>query len=83
MIILSPPDVKSWTIGANDDCDVVVTEATVSGRNCRITLDDGSYWIEDLQSTNGTFVEGVQIEHKRRVDRGDVIWPGAGATKPA
>lgn len=49
------------TIGARDDNDVVLDDDTVSRHHCRIVQEDDAYVLVDLNSTNGTFVNGVQI----------------------
>jgi pSer/pThr/pTyr-binding forkhead associated (FHA) protein/ABC-type cobalamin/Fe3+-siderophores transport system ATPase subunit len=49
-------------IGRNEDCDLVVPEAAVSGHHCRLTYEENGFTIEDLSSTNGTFVNGFRIE---------------------
>ena len=42
---------------------IPLSDNQVSGRHCRIErLENGAYLLRDLQSTNGTFVEGVRIE---------------------
>ena len=51
----------SWTIGSNPECDVVVTAPTVSGHHCRLSRHADGYLLEDLQSTNGTFVNDMRL----------------------
>jgi len=66
-------DVQSGAIlGRANDSDVVLDDATVSKRHARVTY-DGSVWIEDLSSTNGTFVNGLKIEGTSVLRRGDRI----------
>jgi DNA-binding NtrC family response regulator len=48
-------------IGALDDNDLVLEDATVSRNHCAISIRDDEYFIRDLDSTNGTFVNGVRI----------------------
>lgn len=48
-------------IGAREDNDIVLTDDTVSRFHCRIIQDGERYVVEDLGSTNGTFVNGVRI----------------------
>ncbi|MDQ3034891.1 MAG: sigma 54-interacting transcriptional regulator [Myxococcota bacterium] len=48
-------------IGAMEDNDVVLQDETVSRNHCRIYIDGDQYLIQDLDSTNGTFVNRVRI----------------------
>ena len=41
-----------------------------------IELKDGHYYIQDLGSTNGTYLNGKRIDHKERIFSGDVITMG-------
>src|ERR1700735_5036062 len=43
-------------IGRAEDADLVIDDRGVSGRHARITRKGGVYFIEDLGSTNGTFL---------------------------
>lgn len=52
---------SSWTFGRADDCDVVLEDGNVSERHCRLTRDGDRCLLEDLQSSNGTFVNGLRI----------------------
>ena len=52
-------------IGRNDDNDVVIVDGRVSRHHARIVADGDGFAIEDLQSSNGTFVDGVQVQHAR------------------
>jgi FHA domain len=52
-------------IGRNDDNDVTIADGRVSRHHARIVLDGGGFAIEDLQSSNGTFVDGAQVQHAR------------------
>jgi hypothetical protein len=50
------------TIGRGNDNHLVIKEASVSSRHCCIRkLPDGSFLIEDLDSSNGTFLNGKRI----------------------
>ena len=49
-------------VGRHRSCDVVITDDTVSGRHCRISATSGGHVIEDLGSSNGTFVNGRRVE---------------------
>ena len=59
---------STWVIGRGYDCDLVVTDAAVSGHHCRLTQQGDGFLLEDLGSRNGTFVNGIRIgpgEHVR------------------
>ena len=61
------------TIGKAADNDFVADHAEVSRHHaCLVREDDGGYTLEDLGSTNGTFVNDVQIVRKR-IAAGDRI----------
>jgi len=48
-------------IGRNPGSDIQIDNLGVSDRHARIFSSEGQYQIEDLQSTNGTFVDEKQI----------------------
>ncbi len=58
---------KSVTIGSRPDCDLVVNVPSVSGHHCRLSRDENGFVLEDLNSTNGTFVNGERIRGEVRV----------------
>lgn len=49
---------KSFVIGRDDDCDLVLADRQVSRRHASIEWNGKSYQIEDLGSTNGTYIDG-------------------------
>jgi uncharacterized RDD family membrane protein YckC len=72
----------SWVMGSDPGCDLLVASATVSGRHCRLTLLGSSFWLEDLGSTNGTFVDGARIAAPVAVTRNSQITLGRQAAMP-
>ncbi len=67
---------KVTCMGRGLDMDVRLDELTVSKRHARVLCNDkGEYIIEDLASSNGSFVNGVQVTTKRLKD-GDEIRVG-------
>jgi pSer/pThr/pTyr-binding forkhead associated (FHA) protein len=67
---------RTWIIGSGADCDLVVARPTVSGRHCCLTETADGYLVEDLGSSNGTFVNRVRISSATRVSAGDTITLG-------
>lgn len=63
------------TIGRKAGNDLVIEDQAVSGRHARIVKIHAVYFIEDLKSTNGTFVNGTRIDRKQLKDT-DVIGIG-------
>ena len=63
----------SWVIGRTEGCDIQVAEPTVSSRHCRLTRQGDGFTLEDLDSSNGTFVDGV------RLAPGEAVWVPNGA----
>ena len=53
------------SIGRNDDNDVTIADGRVSRHHARIVADGSGFAIEDLQSSNGTFVDGAQVQRAR------------------
>ncbi len=49
------------TIGAMEDNDLVVNDDTVSRYHCKIVQEDSGYLLQDLSSTNGTFINRVRV----------------------
>ena len=63
---------KSLLVGRNECCDVVVPLAMVSKHHCRIYRAGRHWYVEDLDSRNGTYVNQQRVVRKRlRV--GDVL----------
>lgn len=65
-----------WVFGRSEDCDFVYPAPKASRRHFMISLCDGHYYIQDLGSTNGTYLNGKRINHKERIFSGDVISMG-------
>ena len=64
------------TIGRQDQCDVQVKGTWVSRQHTRIAWSGTEYVVEDLGSTNGTFVNGERISGPRALKSGDLLQLG-------
>ena len=65
-----------WGFGRSEDCDFVYPLPKASRRHFQIELLDDHYYIQDLGSTNGTYLNGRRLERKERIFSGDVITMG-------
>ena len=53
--------------------EVVIADAEVSRRHARIFWREGGFYIEDLHSTNGSYVNGRRVIEKTRLASGDIL----------
>ena len=58
----TPESIKTWLVGSTPECEIFLQLPAVSGRHCRLSLYPDGYVLEDLQSTNGTFVNGHRLQ---------------------
>lgn len=65
-------------IGRDDSADIRIDDPKVSRRHARVTLAPEGAFIEDLGSTNGTFVGLRTVRSRARVPGGAVIALGRG-----
>lgn len=65
-----------FLIGSANNCDGIIADATISRQHARITQVDDVFFIEDLNSSNGTRAAGEILNYKTRVSikRDDVIY---------
>jgi pSer/pThr/pTyr-binding forkhead associated (FHA) protein len=61
------------TIGRDATNDIVINDAEISRRHARLTFQGGKYVLEDLGSTNGTFVNGQRLAGPRVLKAGEVV----------
>jgi FHA domain len=89
---------QQWTIvddefliGRGGDCDLVLPERQVSRHHAKVLREAGGFAIQDLESKNGTHLNGQQVTGTARLQDGDVIqialavklvFIGTGATMP-
>lgn len=66
---------KVIKIGRSSANDIVIQNDAYVGRtHCEIIRDDnGGYWINDLNSTNGTFVNGVRRSGQTKLNSNDIV----------
>ena len=78
-----------------ENADVLLSHNTVSRNHAKVIVEDGGMFVEDVGSTNGTFVDGERIEADTRVELTDgaevvfgslglqVVLPSVGEEQPA
>jgi pSer/pThr/pTyr-binding forkhead associated (FHA) protein len=70
-------DASALTIGRGGQNDVPIEEAeSASARHARFEPRRDGVWVQDRGSTNGTYVNGAQLERPRRLTEGDVVRVG-------
>lgn len=69
-------DQDSVLIGRTPECDVVLYDAGVSRKHCRIFSEGNRFIIEDMGSSNGTRLNGEPITRKQELADGDQLTLG-------
>ena len=65
------------TVGRATGAQFIIDHPLVSRVHCRLTASDaGTLSVEDLGSTNGTFVNGTRIDSLTRLSAGDTLTVG-------
>ena len=63
-------------IGREPSCDLCLTDEFVSAKHCKIFSENGTFFLEDLGSTNGTTIDGMEVEEKSVLKEGQSIQIG-------
>ena len=63
---------KHLLAGRRESCDIVLRFANVSAHHCELTVKSGYWYVKDLNSRNGTKVNGVRVTEKQ-LDPGDML----------
>lgn len=61
------------TLGRRESCDICFRYPNVSSTHCEFTFRDGYWFVRDLNSTNGTKVNGVRVLQKVLLPGDEVI----------
>ena len=64
---------RDMLVGRHQDADVLLQAADVSRRHAGLLLKDNALWVQDLNSSNGTFVNDVRIAVETEVQNGDSL----------
>jgi hypothetical protein len=69
------------TIGRRADNSLVIDDSYVSASHAEMMFDQGAWWLVDLDSRNGTFVNERPVRARTRIVRGDVVQFGRVAVR--
>ncbi len=70
-------DSAQLTIGRGRQNDIAIgTDEYASARHARFEPRQDGVWVQDLGSTNGTYLNGMRLEHPRRLTQGDIVRVG-------
>lgn len=64
---------RDMVVGRHQDADLVLQSAEISRRHAAFLLKDDALWVQDLKSSNGTFVNDVRIDHEKMLKDGDIV----------
>jgi two-component system, cell cycle response regulator len=69
--ILNKPET---ILGRDKNCDFHIDDPLISKQHCKITCNnDGHYQVEDLESTNSTYINGTLLKKPALINYGDRI----------
>jgi predicted component of type VI protein secretion system len=71
-----PLEMQEIVIGRDTSATLQINDAEVSRRHARLFMQSGGYVIEDLGSTNGTFVNGQRLSGPYMLKHGDTVMMG-------
>ena len=81
---------QAIAIGRDPLCDMILDNSTVSAQHARLTYRQSQWWLEDLHSTNGTFLNQETVLEPVVITSGDELRCGQvilrvkiGAAEPA
>jgi Transglycosylase SLT domain/FHA domain len=64
---------EEFTIGRSTSSDIVCKQQYVSRNHCKITMHEGKYFVQDMKSVNGTYVNGMKINSQVELKNNDAI----------
>jgi hypothetical protein len=69
------------TLGREPGNGIRLDDESVSSQHAVVRLDGGRWWIEDLGSTNGTYVNDVRVTGRATLRSGDIVQVGRVRTR--
>ena len=60
-------------LGRDPDCDFTIPDETISLRHCKLSFHHKQWWANDLNSTNGSFINDALIDSPIIITEGDEL----------
>lgn len=64
---------RDMLVGRHQDADLLLQSADISRRHAALLLKDQQLWVQDLNSSNGTFINDLKIEQETELNDGDIV----------
>jgi adenylate cyclase len=65
---------KRLLVGRRESCDIVLRFPNVSAHHCQLTVNNGYWYVQDLNSRNGVKVNKARVGiEEKRIDPGDTL----------
>jgi MoxR-like ATPase len=64
-------------IGRDNDCDIIIDRNETSRKHAKVSREGDNFWIEDMSSVNGTFLNSDPISDRRQIKHMDIIQIGS------
>ena len=71
---------STFRVGRDEDCDLAIQHSHVSRHHLELDFRDQCWWLHDLESTNGVYVNNKKVQHAPVLDK-DVITLGVGGPR--
>ena len=65
--------VHDMLVGRHQDADILLQSADISRRHAALLLKEQQLWVQDLNSSNGTFVNDTRVEQETALHDGDIL----------
>ncbi|CAN0586736.1 unnamed protein product [Ectocarpus sp. 12 AP-2014] len=72
-----PADEQTWIMGRANRCDLMLADFSVSSTHARLEYSRAGWKLSDLDSSNGTAINGVSVEQRSPLVSGDIVSLGS------
>ena len=69
--------IPDFQIGRDPNCEITLAENAISAHHARFRFHHNQWWIEDMQSTNGTFLNDERLQTSTVIMDGDDLRVGS------